>query len=117
MAAMATDREDLVGRHRFVPLAERTGRIRSDLDRLQPEVVRSLAPFRGDDYPAAGDGIFAQFRQGVVVGGGVGSRPTDYRQSRHCFKCIDVDLDLRGRRRDVDGDDVEAQGPVVQAVA
>src|SRR6478735_4244163 len=58
---------DLMGRHRLVPLAEGTGWITGDLDRLQPEVVRSLAPFRGDDYPAAGDGIFAQLRQGVVV--------------------------------------------------
>ena len=34
--------------------------------------------------------------------------PTDYRQSPYRFKCIDVHLDLWGRGRYIDGDNVEA---------
>ena len=50
--------KDLPGRHRLVPLAERTRRVRGDLDGFQPEVLRSLAAVGGDDHPPAGNRIF-----------------------------------------------------------
>ena len=55
--------EELTWRHLLVSVAERARRIGRDVHRLQAKVAVTLAPFGGNDDPAAGDGIFAELRQ------------------------------------------------------
>ncbi len=53
-------REHLGSRLVLVPFAKWTESVRLDGDRFELKVVQPLLPLRGDDHPAACDGIFAE---------------------------------------------------------
>ena len=62
-AAVLPVREHLGRRHVLVARAERALIAPERRCPLEPEIVRTLPPVGRDDDPAAGDGIFTEFRQ------------------------------------------------------
>ena len=86
-AAVVAEREHFVRGQGLAARTERAVLRADDRGALEPEVVGPLAAVRGNDHPAAGDRVFAKFRQCEVRG-----RKRLLDASRH-IKCVLVHLD------------------------